>query len=258
MTRHLAFEAVENFRDYGDYAGSGGRRLKSGLLYRSAAHATATDEDLEKIQALNLAAIVDLRRKGERERQPSRRHPNFAGRVIFTDEGDIGEDPWQLFIRQSDLSAEAFRGYMYDYYDEAPFVDRHLYLYSEYFKALAELDGPVLIHCAAGKDRTGILAALTHHVAGVSDDDIRSDFMLTNNPERLAKRLPMIMQAMTEMSGKAPTEGAVMVAMSVEEGYLERAFAAIKARYGSLDAYLEQALGVDAAMRERLEARLFA
>jgi protein tyrosine/serine phosphatase len=258
MTRHIAFEAVENFRDYGDYAGRGGRRLKRGLLYRSAAHAMATDADLEKMAALNLAAIVDLRRKNERERAPSRRHPGYAGRVIFTDEGDVGEDPWQLFLKQSDLSAEAFRGYMFDYYDEAPFVDRHLYLYSEYFKALAELDGPVLIHCAAGKDRTGILAALTHHVAGVSDSDIRDDFMLTNNPERLAARLPMIMAAMTEATGRTPTEGAVMVAMSVEEGYLERAFAAIKARYGSVDAYLEQALGVDAALRERLEARLFA
>ena len=256
MTRHLAFEAVENFRDYGDYAAAGGRRLKRGVLYRSAAHATATDADLEKMAALNLAAIVDLRRKNERERAPSRRHPQFDGRVIFTDEGDVGEDPWQLFLKQSDLSAEAFRGYMFDYYDEAPFVDRHLYLYSEYFKALAELDGPVLIHCAAGKDRTGILAALTHHLAGVSDEDIVSDFMLTNDPERMAKRLPVIMQAMTETTGRKPTEGAVMVAMSVEEGYLERAFAAIKARYGSTDAYLERALGVDAALRERLEARL--
>lgn len=256
MTRHIAFEAVENFRDYGDYAAAGGRRLKRGLLYRSAAHATATDADLEKMAALKLAAIVDLRRKNERERAPSRRHPQFSGRVIFTDEGDVGEDPWQLFLKQSDLSAEAFRGYMFDYYDDAPFVDRHLYLYSQYFKALAELDGPVLIHCAAGKDRTGILAALTHHLAGVSDEDIVSDFMLTNDPERMAKRLPVIMQAMTETTGRTPTEGAVMVAMSVEEGYLERAFAAIKARYGSTDAYLERALGVDAALRERLEARL--
>ncbi len=256
MTRHLAFEGVENFRDYGDYAAAGGRRLKRGLLYRSAAHAQATDADLEKLAALELAAIVDLRRKNERERAPSRRHSTFQGRVIYTDEGDVGEDPWQLFLKQSDLSAAAFRGYMYDYYDEAPFVDRHIYLYSEYFRALAELEGPVLIHCAAGKDRTGILAALTHHLAGVSDEDIRADFLLTNNPQRLAARLPMIMQMMTEATGRSPTEEAVMVAMSVEEGYLERAFAAMKARHGSIDGYLEGALGVDGALRERLEARL--
>jgi protein-tyrosine phosphatase len=254
--RHLPFEGVENFRDYGGYATASGRRLKHGVLYRSAAHSRATDADLEKIAALKLAAIVDLRRKNEREREPSRRHPQFSGQVIYTDAGDVGEDPWQLFMRQSDLSAEAFRNYMYDYYDEAPFVDRHVDLYSRYFKVLADAEGPVLIHCAAGKDRTGILAALTHHVAGVSDADILADFLLTNNPQRLATRLPLVMEAMTEATGRTPTEGAVMVAMSVEPAYLERAFAAMKARYGSTDDYLRQALGVDARLRERLEARL--
>jgi len=114
----------------------------------------------------------------------------------------------------------------------------------------------VLIHCAAGKDRTGILAALTHHLAGVPDEHVVEDFLLTNNPERLAQRLPTVMQMMTEATGRAPSEGAVMVAMSVEAGYLERAFKAITARYGSIDNYLEQALGVDATLRERLEARL--
>src|SRR5258708_28599602 len=103
MTRHLAFEGGENFRDYGDYPARAGRRLKRGLLYRSAAHGQATDADLEKIAALNLAAIVDLRRKNERERAPSRLHPTYSGRVIYTDEGDVGEDPWQLFLKQSDL-----------------------------------------------------------------------------------------------------------------------------------------------------------
>jgi protein tyrosine/serine phosphatase len=255
-SRHLAFEGIDNFRDYGDYPTGTGRRLKRGVLYRSAAHAMATDADLEKMAALNLAAIVDLRRKNERERAPSRRHPAFTGEVIYTDAGDVGEDPWQLFLRQSDLSAEAFRGYMHDYYDQAPFVDRHLDLYARYFRALAKADGPVLIHCAAGKDRTGILAALTHHLAGVHTDDIAADFLLTNDEKRLAARLPVVMQMMTESTGRAPSEGAVMVAMSVEPHYLERAFAAMQARHGGVDAYLRDALGVDDDLRAALEARL--
>ena len=254
--RHLRFEGVDNFRDYGGYPTASGRRLRHGLLYRSAAHGRATDADLAKIAALNLAAIVDLRRRNERERDPSRFHPEFSGEVIYTDAGDVGEDPWQLFMRESDLSEGAFRGYMYDYYDEAPFVDRHIHLYSRYFQCLAGSEGPVLIHCAAGKDRTGILAALTHHLAGVGEDHILEDFLLTNNPQRLAQRLPVVMQTMSETTGRMPSEGAVMVAMSVEPAYLERAFNAIGARYGSIDSYLEQALGVDAVLRERLEARL--
>ncbi len=78
--RILPLEGVGNFRDFGGYATGGGRRIRRGRLYRSAHHAQATDADLEAIAALELAAIVDLRRGEERERMPSRRHEGFAGR----------------------------------------------------------------------------------------------------------------------------------------------------------------------------------
>ena len=70
----------------------------------------------------------------------------------------------------------------------------------------------VLVHCAAGKDRTGILAALTHHVAGVHPDDITADYLLTNDPERLARRLPQVKDAIHEISGRVPDDAAVLVA----------------------------------------------
>ena len=73
MTRHIRLEAVENFRDYGDYPTASGRRLRKGRLYRSASHGRATDADLKVIEGLGLAVIVDLRRPGERERDPARR-----------------------------------------------------------------------------------------------------------------------------------------------------------------------------------------
>src|SRR6202042_373557 len=126
MTRHIRLEGVENFRDYGDYATAAGKRLHAGRLYRSASHARATDADLEVIDGLNLAVLVDLRRPGERERDPSRRPAGFKGQVIENDEGEAaGNDPWWTFIRGSDLSEEAFRGYLMNYYSEAPFVGRH-------------------------------------------------------------------------------------------------------------------------------------
>ena len=72
MTRKIAFEAIENFRDFGDYA-VGDRRLKRGVLYRSANQSEATEADLEAMRALGLSVIVDLRRPNERERSPNRR-----------------------------------------------------------------------------------------------------------------------------------------------------------------------------------------
>jgi protein tyrosine/serine phosphatase len=256
MSRHIALEGVDNFRDFGDYRGHDGAWLRRGHLYRSASHGRASDADLEVIAGLGLAVIVDLRRRNERERDPSRRHRGFAGQVIENPTGAESEDTWRAHISRSDLSVESFRDYMFDYYRAAPFEARHLDLFSRYFKALADSDGPVLIHCAAGKDRTGLLAALTHHLAGVHHDDIAADFLLTNDPVRLAKRLPMVTAVIAEIAGRTPQAEAVNTAMSVEAVYLDASFAAIGERFGGVDAYLEQALGVDRPLRDRLHAKL--
>ncbi len=257
MTRHVRLEAVENFRDFGDYPTRHGRRMKKGVVYRSASHARATDADLAAMDALNLAVIVDLRRPGERERDPSRRPPGFAGVVI---ENDLGEghddDPWWTFIRGSDLSEESFRDYLLNYYRDAPFKARHVDLFGRYFRALAEADGPVLIHCAAGKDRTGVLAALTHHIAGVSREEILADYLLSNDPERLAARAPMVKQMIEAETGRMATDAAMRAAIGVEAEYLEEALRVIEAEHGDIDAYLGARLGVDAALRAALEKRL--
>lgn len=255
MTRRLSFEAIENFRDFGDY-GAGERRIRRGVLYRAAHQAEATEADLAALGALGLAVVVDLRRPNERERSPSRRPQGFSGLVIENDIGGEQDDPWHTFIKDSDLSSRAFTEYMVGYYRDAPFVDRHVDLYSRYFQALATADGPVLIHCAAGKDRTGILAALTHHLAGVHEDDIFADFLLTNDPERFARRVPMMRQAIEDMTGRQPTDEALVTALGVEQHYLETAFASIHERHQTLDRYLQEVLGVDSATRAAIEARI--
>ncbi len=256
MTRRWALEGIENFRDFGDYGTADGRRLKKGRFYRSASHGRATDADLEQIGRLDIALVVDLRRKGERTRDPSRRPEGFRGEVIANDLGDEGEDSWMVHVRDSDLTEASFRDYLIGYYRNAPFEERHVDLFSRYFKALAEVDGPVLVHCAAGKDRTGILVALTHHVAGVHRETIVEDYLLTNHPERLAARMPMIAKAMEEIAGRAPSEAVMRVALGVDVDYLNTALAAIDQRYGGVDAYLENALGVDAALRSLVRDRL--
>lgn len=255
MTRKISFDAIENFRDFGDYA-AGSRRLKRGLLYRAAHQSEATEADLAAMQALGLSVIVDLRRPNERERSPSRRWEGFDGLVIENDIGQESDDPWHTFIKGSDLSPEAFISYMVEYYREAPYVDRHIDLYSRYFHALSETTGPVLIHCAAGKDRTGILAALTHHLAGVSEEDIVADFLLTNDIHRFERRAPQFAAHIEEMTGRLPSREAMITAMGVEAQYLETAFAAIHQRHTTLDAYLEEVLGVDAARREAIAHRI--
>jgi protein-tyrosine phosphatase len=254
--RIFSLEGVDNFRDFGGYVTAAGQAIRPGQLYRSAHHGQATDADLAAIAALNIAVIVDLRRGEERQRTPSRRHDGFTAQLIENDGNEAVSDPFVDFIKTSDVSEEAFRGYMLGYYRDAPFDDRHLDLFSRYFHALGQAEGPILIHCTAGKDRTGLLAALTHHVAGVHRDDIFADYLLTNTVASFERRLPAVSKMIVELSGRTPTDSAVRTAVSVDAAYLERAFAVIEDQNGSIDAYLEQALGVDADLRGRVEARL--
>ena len=256
MTRHLAFEGIENFRDFGDYPTVGGGRLKRGRLFRSAAHTRATDADLEALAALKLSLLVDLRRKHEREKAPSRRHEGFAATVIENHRDDPSRDPWVEFIRKGPIDEASTRDYMRAYAYAAAHEPSHVELFSRYFQALAATDGAVLIHCAAGKDRTGLLAALTHHIAGVHPDDILADFLLTNQVTRTPARIAEASRAIEKASGRAPPEAAVSAAVGVDAEYLASSMGAIRERNGTTDAYIRDVLGVDEAMREAILARL--
>lgn len=254
MQRTVILEGVDNFRDFGGYATRHGRPMKRGRLYRSASHARATNSDLEAIAALGIKVVVDLRRKPERERDPSRRHAAFDGVVIAND----AEQPnsWHEHIRTSDLTPASFRSYLVDYYRAAPFEPRHVDLFRRYFQALGETDAAVLIHCAAGKDRTGVLAALTHHVAGVDPEDIVADYLLTNNPQRFAARLPMVAAVVKEISGRDADEATLLTAMGVEAEYLAAAFQAIGETCGDVDTYLETVIGLTPGARAHIAERL--
>jgi protein-tyrosine phosphatase len=256
MTRRIPFDGIHNFRDFGDYPARGGR-LKRGRLYRAANQAQATDADLARMAELSLSVIVDLRRDNERERDPSRRWQGFAATVIDNDLPQSNADAWNNWIGGEDHSVEAHRAFMADYYRAAPFQTRHIDLYRRYFHALAETDGAVLVHCTAGKDRTGIICALTHHLAGVPDELIVEDFLLTNDPERMAARLPIMRQMIADShGGRVPPDDALIAAMGVEADYLRTAFEVMTEAHGSIDGYLEEALGLDTASRDRIHERL--
>lgn len=259
MTARLhPFDAIDNARDYGDYATAAGRRIRPGVLYRTAHHARASDADLARMGGWGLDAVVDLRRPSERRQQPSRRPAGFAGQVLEISHDDGGEAPHIAFLKSADLTEDSGRAFMTRVYRKMPFDPGHRDVFSRYFRALGEGQGAVVIHCAAGKDRTGLLAALTHTLLGVHPDDRVQDYLLTNTAVDLAGRAPAIARQIREMTGRDASDAAVTAFLGVEAAYLEAAFAALHDQYGSAEAYLEQALGVDATLRDRIAARLAA
>jgi protein-tyrosine phosphatase len=257
MTRHIDFDGIENFRDFGGYDTASGRQVKREMLYRSANHAYASDADLERMRTLDLAAIIDLRRSEERAREPSKRWPGFGAAVI---ENDILSDhaDWIEAMRDVEVNAGWFLADGMGYYRRAPFEPRHLDLFRRYFQTLASATGPIVVHCAAGKDRTGLICALTHHLAGVHADDIMADYLLTNDEARIRRKMDFLRGWLRDIAGQEVDDDALRVAVGVNPAYLEAAFQVIRDAHGSIDAYLEDALGVDAALRERLHARLLA
>jgi len=254
------FEGVENVRDYGDYATAASRRLVGGRLYRSGHWANATDADLERFAALGVGTVVDLRRVREREQQPSRRPAGCRATVLTApaQPDDLTEAPHIQFLKSRDLTPDASREFMTSAYRRIPFEAPHLDLFASYFRTLADSDQPVLIHCAAGKDRTGILAALTHRMVGVNPDDVIEDYVLTNTAVRLEERAPEIAERMSRWSGRPASAEAVVAFVGVEPAYLDVTFGEIDRQSGSLDGYFQMALGLDAATRARIIERLTA
>jgi protein-tyrosine phosphatase len=253
--RVLAFTGIHNFRDYGGYRVAGGGRLREGVLFRSAQHRDATPEDLTKVAALGLATVIDLRGPREREQAPCPRPDNFAARVLFVDEETASLAPHLEAARAVSTPEEA-RQRMREGYGYMPFRPNLVAVFRRYFDALADSDGPSLIHCMAGKDRTGIAVALFHAMAGVHHDDIMADYLLTNSAGNVDARIDAGARHVRAGFGRTLPEDAVRALMSVDPSYLDSAFAAIEASHGGVDAYLAEVIGLPPARRETILAQL--
>lgn len=248
--RILPLSGVHNFRDYGGYAGMDGRRIKTGLLWRSAQQGDATDDDLSAVHAVGLAHIIDLRGPSERESKPCRRHEDCRASVWTYPEETAG---LALHTEAADgvLTAAEARAAMIRLYAGIAFRDNLVPMLKLYLELLARADGPSLVHCVAGKDRTGFAVAVLHRVLGVHPDDVMADYLLTNEASNLDERIAA--SAFKDLPRYAALDPDTVRALwGVEAEYLHTAFNAIDARYASLDAYLAEVLHVDAAKRDAL------
>lgn len=253
-TRVLPLRKVHNFRDYGGYATQGGGRVKAGVLWRSGHHAEATVDDLEAINALALAHVVDLRGNDERASQPVRLPQGYSGGIHFFD-GETAGLGHHMEAVEGAMSAEDAHRAMERLYASLPDRKNLIWILRRYFEALAKGDGASLVHCHAGKDRTGMAVDLLHHALGVHPDDAMADFLLTNSAGDQEARIAQSAPAIRARYGDVDDE-TVRVVMSVDERYLRAARAALCERFGSIDAFLDQELDVDAARRDMLRLHL--
>jgi len=241
LPRTIPLEGASNVRDLGGYLTKDGRRVRFGCVFRAAALSNLTAADGAALRAAGIGVVCDLRGGAESEAAPSK----LDGVIIHP----LSIDP-SLGSRLREIAAEREA-------TETEVVEVMCGAYAHYaltwwhrYRTLFELldqsvDKAVLFHCTAGKDRTGFGAALILAALGVDRATVHSDYLATNR----------LWTGAASVGASLPPNVA-KVLTRVQPDFLDAAFNAVKSSHGSVDAYLEDRIGLDPARRAALRARL--
>ena len=260
--RHIDLEGTPNFRDVGGYETGDGHFVKWGLVYRTGVLTYLTAPDFAYLRQLGVRVVCDFRTRQENGQAPEVWVPGSGAAMISlpigADSSGSATAPIEKFAA-THPTPEQFRQFMEQTY--ANFVFQFAPQYASVFAELKQDQLPIVYHCTAGKDRTGVFTALLLRVLGVPQQTIFEDYALTANylmsPEdhSVASQKAMA-QAQSMMKKFTPEERKVM--MAADPDYLKATFAAIDKRYGSFDAFRRQVLGLTDADVSALRARLLA
>lgn len=244
--------ASRNFRDFGGSVSRDGRRVRLGRLYRSEALDSLTEHDLIALNPLSVTMVCDLRSQLERDEHPNRLPADWRAKVLQPDEQYQAKaaDLVRAFDRVMAAEAAQARDHMRRTYESFP--EDFAAILGELFVFLTEQDGPLLIHCAAGKDRTGFVCAMLNHALEVNPETTWADYMLSDEhfgQQRIATILAARMSA--------PPSAELIDYLRVRPEYLQASFDRIEAEHGSIDTYLESRAGLTSQRRRVLHSRLF-
>lgn len=265
----IPVQGIVNARDLGGYAVQDGRRVRDGLLLRSAHLAEATDTDLQYLSQLPTAAVIDMRKEDEKKGKVDRTVPGAEYIPLPIDAtGNAGAGMTEKekkkftghkkFEVKKIIVAAAFN-------KKAQEVAREMYpillfrpesqeQFAAFFRhVLAAERGAVLYHCSQGKDRTGIASALLLAALGADRDTIVSDFDATNKVyESDVKKFSVLVRL---LGGKDEEVGVVKAFLGCNTDNFIRALDRIDREYGSLDAYLHGPMGLTDEDIQTLRAR---
>ena len=243
--RRVPFQGVTNFRDLGGYRTRDGGRLRWGQIFRADSLHGLTEADLALYGRLGLRAVYDLRGDSERQERPnpvSSRQHTITGRP----EGSLPD--YLIANGMGDADGEQLLETVY-----MGMLDHSAVQIGRLYQGLANEGGlPAVFHCHAGKDRTGVVAALLLEALGVERQDILDDYELTSR-----YRLPVHQEWTFERllkSGLAPEVAAGV--LSTPRWVMERALVHLDQRYGGIDSFLTGPAGMNPETVDTLRSGL--
>lgn len=239
--RLIALEGALNWRDLGGYPTADGQVTRWDRVYRADGLDQLTDADLDVIAKLGIKLVVDFRVDREVDESPSRLpdHPELRRQRLPIGGDEVEGKSILDTIRAGDLRTYTIEEMATGY--ERLLEESALNFGEVIIHAADPANHPMVFHCTAGKDRTGLMAMLLLGALGVSDGDIVADYELTTHyrsNKRLAVLGPELEKAGVDIEAVRPflTAQAPVMAATVE---------ALKARYGSIEAYLTQEAELD-------------
>ncbi|GAA1786329.1 tyrosine-protein phosphatase [Actinomadura chokoriensis] len=245
-------DGAVNVRDVGGYTTADGRRVRSGLVYRSASLSDVTPAGIAQLGGLGLTASVDFRSGLEvmldgPDRLPAGTAPVAAPiDVVSLTLLELMPDVLKAILaddKPGEFMALSYRGFVHDPASREQFADT--------LRRIASGQGAVLYHCTEGKDRTGVMTAILLTLLGVDKAQVYDDY-LRSNEELAAKNK----EELAELAKYGIDPALIEPLLTVRASYLDAAFDQIKRDYGTFDAFLTQGLGIDAATQQALRARL--
>lgn len=237
-------QGIHNFRDFGGYQTKDGKLIKKGLLYRSGSLDKATDADLEELNALGIKTICDLRSEQERIMEPDRIPDlspvtffNISMRPIVDYHSRSLKRLFSLMFgeeRHRDYIAESYKAYR-DY------ATGYLPQLRALFKRISSPENlPLLIHCSAGKDRTGVVSSLIQQMLGVPAEATMEDYLITN--KNMDAYNADVMRRLSKLAYFGVPWKMYVPLFDARRDYLNAAFEQVKEEFGALENWMRNGL----------------